>query len=287
MSEVTFGIDCSSYQNPVDWTAVRASGIGFAILKASEGASHSSSREAYFLHNAAAAKANGLLIGAYHFYRADEDPSTQAAVFRQVLEASGTPMDLPAALDVETTDGASEEWVAEGALECLGVLEGDFERTPLLYSYPDFINFFLPAELFKSFPLWLASYPAVGASFGLPSYSPVLPSGYPTYSVWQYSATGTVPGISSSVDLNLFWGTREELAAIGVPTPWPGYVMEYGGAQNVASDVKRVQKRLSVEQTGVYGMTTACTVMAFQRENGIGQTAQVGEQTWNALFNNG
>jgi peptidoglycan hydrolase-like protein with peptidoglycan-binding domain len=50
-------------------------------------------------------------------------------------------------------------------------------------------------------------------------------------------------------------------------------------------DVKRVQKRLSVEQTGVYGPTTAESVRAFQEAAGIGQTAQVGEQTWNALFN--
>jgi peptidoglycan hydrolase-like protein with peptidoglycan-binding domain len=96
---------------------------------------------------------------------------------------------------------------------------------------------------------------------------------------------GSVAGINTDVDLDLFYGSREDLLGLGVPIPWPGYVMSQDNPANVAEDVKRVQKRLSVEQTGVYGPTTAESVRAFQEAAGIGQTAQVGEQTWNALFN--
>src|SRR5262245_8697518 len=111
MADVTYGIDISSYQGVIDWTEVRAAGLAFAVIKASESSSHSPSREQYFATNAAQARAAGLLVGGYHFFRADEDPSTQAAVFRQVLEAAGVTMDLPPALDVETDDGQDAETV--------------------------------------------------------------------------------------------------------------------------------------------------------------------------------
>ena len=66
--------------------------------------------------------------------------------------------------------------------------------------------------------------------------------------------------------------------------PWPGYIMQVDGASNVPDDVILVQSKLGVWQTGVYGPTTAETVSKYQKSKGIGQTAQVGEQTWTSLF---
>ena len=278
-------IDISTSQGTIDWSEVKAAGIMGVIIKASEGSSHSSSREEYFAANAAQARANGILIGAYHFFRANEDATTQAAVFRQVLEAAGVPMDLSPTLDVETNDGEAADDVSIAAFDCLNQMESDFGRKPILYTYADFANNYLEPELLSTFPLWIASYGDDAlTSPGVPPYQPVMPDGWSSYALFQYSDRGRVSGIGTDVDLDLFWGSREELQALGLPVPYPGYVLCYQGSQNREEDVKRVQKRLGVQETGVYGMTTACTVFTFQGRNGIGQTGEVGSETWGALF---
>jgi len=67
--------------------------------------------------------------------------------------------------------------------------------------------------------------------------------------------------------------------------PYPGYVLSKGNPANVPSDVGDVQDVLSVQRTQVFGDTTEQCVTQFQRANQIGQTGQVGSQTWDMLFN--
>jgi hypothetical protein len=66
--------------------------------------------------------------------------------------------------------------------------------------------------------------------------------------------------------------------------PYPGTVITIGAATNNSEDVVAIQKVIFVQQTGVYGETTAEYVGKFQASQGIQTTAEVGEQTWNALF---
>jgi peptidoglycan hydrolase-like protein with peptidoglycan-binding domain len=67
--------------------------------------------------------------------------------------------------------------------------------------------------------------------------------------------------------------------------PYPGYVLYRDNPTNVPADVGDVQDVLSVQRTEVYGPTTEQCVLDFQRQNSIGQTGEVGNQTWDALFN--
>ena len=39
--------------------------------------------------------------------------------------------------------------------------------------------------------------------------------------MWQYSQSGTCPGINPPVDLNWFYGTRAQLEALAVGSDWP------------------------------------------------------------------
>jgi GH25 family lysozyme M1 (1,4-beta-N-acetylmuramidase) len=57
-------------------------------------------------------------------------------------------------------------------------------------------------------PLWIASY----------TQSPRIPAAWPSgWSFWQYSSTGSVPGISGNVDTDYFQGTRDALLALCYP----------------------------------------------------------------------
>ena len=57
---------------------------------------------------------------------------------------------------------------------------------------------------FAGYPLWVAEY--TGNS------SPRLPNGFADYVFWQYSESGSVPGIAGNADLDQFNGSRADLA---------------------------------------------------------------------------
>jgi lysozyme len=62
------GIDVSGHQDRVDWTRVKADGVKFAYIKATEGVGFVDPRFGAF---AAGAQAAGIPHGFYHFARPD------------------------------------------------------------------------------------------------------------------------------------------------------------------------------------------------------------------------
>src|SRR5918911_170431 len=76
------GVDVNGAKGAIDWHRVRAAGFEFALLKASEGRTFDDER---FAFNRRAAKAAGLVVGAYHFARPDNNsPQAEAAHFLRI-----------------------------------------------------------------------------------------------------------------------------------------------------------------------------------------------------------
>src|SRR5271168_387517 len=90
------GIDVSKYQGDIDWNAVRASGVKFAWIKATEGGDRVDEK---FAQNWAMAKAAGVPRGAYHFAYWCRPADEQAAWF--ITNVPNDPSALPPVLDVE------------------------------------------------------------------------------------------------------------------------------------------------------------------------------------------
>lgn len=105
------GIDVSSWQHPagepIDWHAVRDSGVTFAIVKATQGADYANP---WFSRDTEDAFAAGLLVGAYHFYIASVDPLTQATNFKTAI--AGSQLALGLWLDFEVAPGP--QWTLAG-----------------------------------------------------------------------------------------------------------------------------------------------------------------------------
>jgi lysozyme len=59
---------------------------------------------------------------------------------------------------------------------------------------------------FEDYFLWIADYG--------PRAAPRLPAGRTTYEIWQFSQTGSVPGIAGRVDLDRFGGSLDDLNAL-------------------------------------------------------------------------
>lgn len=209
------GIDVSHFQGTVDWPAAAAGGIAFAYAKTSDGGTGSDQK---FATNWAGMKAAGIPRGAYHFFRPATSAEAQADHFVQLVGALA-PGDLPPMLDLEETKTATapEQWDAVAVdarvplvLTWLERVEAALGLRPILYTRRGFVQTYFPDPgQLTDYLLWVAHYT------GKPA--PDVPAGWQDWTFWQFSETGTVPGIAGSVDLDRFNGTLEQLRALAVP----------------------------------------------------------------------
>lgn len=197
------GIDVSRYQGKIDWKAVKADGISFAFIKASQGQRYI---DQTFITNAKGAKAAGALLGAYHFLDATsvEAAKAEARHFAEVLEQAGggKSLDLPPVMDYENNPGnLSKTLISAIALAFLLELERITRRKPIIYTGNAFAANF-NASL-GGYPLWIARY----SGTRVPSDTVT----WKRWDIWQYSDRGKVAGIKGNVDMNEFDGTTAEL----------------------------------------------------------------------------
>ena len=92
----TPGIDVSSSQGTINWSAVAAAGEAFAIARAVDG----TSVDPTFQQNWQGIANAGMIRGAYQFFEPGQNVDTQAALFLSTVGGFG-PGDLPPVLDVE------------------------------------------------------------------------------------------------------------------------------------------------------------------------------------------
>src|SRR5262249_31166096 len=133
---VSSGVDVSHYDGTIDWASAKAGGIDFAIIKATENVNFTDPQFAANWKNSAA---NGVIRGAYHFFRASVDAVQQADYLLQVMGPS-VPGDLPPTIDLETLDGVAAATVAQGALTFLQRLEQQTGRKPIVYTSASFLS---------------------------------------------------------------------------------------------------------------------------------------------------
>jgi lysozyme len=205
------GVDVSHYDGTIDWAQAKASGRVFGFVKATEGTGYT---DPQFATNWAAMKQNGVVRSAYHFFHANMDPMAEATHFLSVM---GTlhPGDLPPTLDLEVTDGQSAATITANTIAWLDAVAAATGTKPILYTSPSFVSGTLgsPAGLQNHAQLWVANWQVT---------CPDVPAPFTTWPFWQYSSTGTVPGIPGSagaVDLDEFDGDMSALHALTVPAP--------------------------------------------------------------------
>ncbi|WJK35255.1 lysozyme [Solwaraspora sp. WMMA2065] len=208
----TPGIDVSHWQGSISWTSVRNSGVEFAYIKATEGTSYKDPR---FNTNYVAAYNAGVLRGAYHFALPDRSSgSVQANYLASNGGAwSADSRTLPAALDIEHNPygamcyGLSQSAMRSWISSFLDTYRSRTGRYAVIYTTTSWWssctgNWTGP---WSNHPLWLARWASSPGT---------LPAGAPYWSFWQYTASGSVPGVSGAVDRNHWNGTRARLVAL-------------------------------------------------------------------------
>lgn len=216
------GIDVSHHQGAIDWAAVKHSGASFAYIKASEGAG---AQLEYLKANYAKAVQAGLLVGAYHFHRANVDSSAQSAVFLQTLRAAGAQnAALPPMIDVETPDNTPADTIKLRLSHIVQQVEADLKVRTILYTNKNFWEDNHLGDGFSGHALWIARYlhdapaePKAPPASEIAQIKP--PQGFAKWEIWQYSEKGRVNGVTTNVDLDYFPGSLDQLKALKRPAP--------------------------------------------------------------------
>lgn len=192
------GVDVSDKQGAIDWRAVAASGRSFAFIRASDGMGHPDTR---FAANWPAAKAAGLIRGAYQYFEPGENPITQADLLLQ--RTGGIAIgDLPPTIDVETLGGRTPAATADAVATWVDYVHRKTSVNPIVYTYPNFWAQLPARGIEKKAMLWIAHWGVA---------KPAVPGAWQRWAFWQYSSTGSVPGIPAAVDLDRFEGSAIEL----------------------------------------------------------------------------
>ena len=191
-----WGIDVSHHQGEIDWPAVKQSGLAFAFIKATEGATHADTR---FVENWKGAGEAGLARGAYHFFTFCMDGEAQAENFLRVAPRDA---ELPPAVDVEFS-GNCKGWESAEAIRAelevfLARVEAGLGRKATVYFTREAARKILEGRI-HGHPRWPRSI------FGEPDDA---------WTFWQYADNARLAGIRGAVDLDLFRGSRADFDVV-------------------------------------------------------------------------
>jgi len=219
-SAVVNGMDVASYDDVTDWAAAKASGIQFAFIRVSDGLQYP---DPTFADKWPAAKAAGMLRGAYQYFRPAEDPIAQADL---LLNATGPlmPGDLPPVLDLEVNGGLTQAQVTAAVKQWIDHVTAAIGRPPIvyagLYSWPDLTG----GADFTTSPLWIAQYTSAAC--------PNIPGPWTKWLFWQDTASGSAAGVTgSALDLDVFDGTYTDLVAFANGSAAPCGVIDPTGGE--------------------------------------------------------
>mgnify|MGYP002622574962 CR=1 FL=1 len=97
------GVDVSYHNGEINWTALKAAGIEFAICRSSYGISNA---DESFQRNVAGAHEAGLICGAYHYSYALSPAAAaiEAEFCKTIIAKSGVLLELPVWFDMEDAD---------------------------------------------------------------------------------------------------------------------------------------------------------------------------------------
>lgn len=218
------GIDVSTFQGEIDWTQVKSAGVEFAMIRAGfrgYGESGAIHEDTHFVQNIQGALGAGLEVGVYFFSQAVTEEEAREEAQSVLHWISPYTITYPVVFDWENvedpaarTSGLDPELVANCARAfCDAVQEAGY--TPMVYfNRNQGYNVYNLAQL-SGYEFWLAGYTTI-------------PDFAYAFQMWQYSSTGTVPGIEGPVDLNICMVDYPEGAKISSAGAEPA---EAGGAE--------------------------------------------------------
>lgn len=219
------GIDIASHQAGIDVSKVEAD---FVIVKVSGGTSYVNDR-AHGAWKDWRDIANDVLksdklLGLYHYAcEYDSEPGGKAEAEFFLRQIKGFEGKAVLCLDWEAHAQSIPVSYAKAWLDAVAKATGS---TPLFYGYASYLNSRDHSSISK-YPLWMASYLERyewGSGY-VSNPDNIWDTGsWAKMAMYQYASTRTVKGYDDRLDVNVFYGTRDDwakLAGGSTPTPAP------------------------------------------------------------------
>lgn len=193
------GLDVSKHQGTIDWESVRAAGFDFAFIRIGYRGNTTGDiyEDDYARENLDGAKAAGLDVGVYFYAQATNavEAAEEAQWCLDYLDREK--LDLPVVYDWEYAGGSSRTAGMDKStltecvrIFCDAIADGGYQS--MVYFNPHVGNDLLDLNQLQQYPWWLAHYKDT--------------LDYPyRVNIWQYTETGSVPGIKGDVDIDLMF----------------------------------------------------------------------------------
>ena len=190
------GIDVSKYQGNIDWGAVAASGINFAIIRVGYRGSASGAlvQDPNFKKNISGATKAGIKVGLYFFTQAVNEAEAVEEASMAMSLASGYKVTYPIFIDTERASNGRANGLSKSARTavvkafCQTVRNGGYKAG--VYASKSWYANQLNASALNGYCIWVAQYNSSCTYSG-------------KYDMWQYSSKGRVSGIKGNVDMNI------------------------------------------------------------------------------------
>lgn len=192
------GIDVSKFQGSIDWNAVKADGITFAIIRCGYRGYGSGAlvEDSTYRANIRGAINAGLKVGVYFYSQATNEAEAVEEASMVLSLVSGYSLPLGVYYDTEKVAGdtgradtiSAAERTACAVAFCETIRNAGYSAG--VYSYASWFYNSLNFANISKYNTWIAQYRDT-LSF---SYK---------YNIWQYTGSGRVNGISKPVDMNI------------------------------------------------------------------------------------
>ena len=190
-------IDVSSWQGDINWEQVASSGIDYAIIRVCAGTREDTKWEQNYI----GATEAGIQVGVYLYNYATtvEGAAREAQALLDALD--GRELDLPVYYDLEygAVAATGRDNIRELANTFLATVSAEGYDVGI-YCNVNWYRNYIDHNSINTDLYWIASY---GTNDG---YMHTQPSIDETMTAWQYSSVGLVYGISTRVDLNVWYG---------------------------------------------------------------------------------
>lgn len=195
------GIDVSAWQGKIDWKTVADYGMGFAILRITEAGNVVDSQ---FENNLAGCNKYNIPVGVYKYSYAMTIAEIQREARKVVSTLNGRRIQFPVFLDLEHNNQRSlgSESIHKMADAFREIVEAAGYKFAI-YCNVDWYENVICSHL-KKYDFWIARYPANDDGWLQERLRPDFGVG------WQYSSKAKIPGISGTVDRNVFYKDYSE-----------------------------------------------------------------------------
>lgn len=195
------GIDVSAWQGKIDWKTVADYGMGFAILRITEAGNVVDSQ---FENNLAGCNKYNIPVGVYKYSYAMTIAEIQREARKVVSTLNGRRIQFPVFLDLEYNNQRSlgSESIHKMADAFLEIVEAAGYKFAIYCNVDWYEN--VICSYLKKYDFWIARYPANDDGWLQERLRPDFGVG------WQYSSKAKIPGISGTVDRNVFYKDYSE-----------------------------------------------------------------------------